>query len=337
MRPVKLYFAGAWAGKCSSHEVDLGIRNKLVSYVYPDQLRSWLQVAKGQEGNIIVDSGAFSVWNKGKTIDLDAYIKYAHQAISDGESDGKVVRIVNLDVIPGTPGETKNLNAVIVNETTRQKNKDLIEKAAMDGYDNLKIMISNGITPIHVYHQGESWKWLDRMLKYTKYIGVSPANDMSTASKREWINSVFEYLYKHDMIDEVDTHGFAVWIPSLLKDLPWTSCDAATWRLLAAWGGVYYPTKGGFKNPNFASDKTSDGYKTIGVSTQRNAKGMGAMTPMVIKQFEEDGYTHDQLQEWATRATINVRFFLALEKWLNEYKSQTDYIPQNEKSNRFNI
>lgn len=336
MKPVKLYFAGAWAGKCSIEEVGLGIRNKLVSYVYPDQLRSWLQVAKGREGNLIVDSGAFSVWNKGKTIDIDAYVKYAHAAIVDGEKDNKTVHIVNLDVIPGIPGKTKHLNDALVGKHARKINLDLIEKAAEQGFDNLKILLSNGITPIHVFHQGEDWKWLERMLKHTKYIGISPANDMPTASKREWINSVFEWLYKHDLIDSVDTHGFAVWVPSLLKDLPWTSCDAATWRLLAAWGGVYYPTKGGFDSPDF-SNSINDGYRIMGVSAQRSGKGLGVVTPLVLKQLEKDGYTYEALQEWSTRATINVRFFLALEKWLNEYKKKHEYIPRNEKANKFDF
>jgi hypothetical protein len=42
MQPIKLYFAGAWAGsKCNIEERDLGIKNKLVSYLYPEQLQSW--------------------------------------------------------------------------------------------------------------------------------------------------------------------------------------------------------------------------------------------------------------------------------------------------------
>jgi len=328
MKPVKLYFAGAWAGKCSTKEVELGIKNKLVSYIYPDQLESWLQVTQGREGNIILDSGAFSVWKSNKTINIDDYIRYAHEAIERGTKDGKKVRVVNLDVIPGKPGETENLNKLITSNTIRQRNQELIEEAARQGYKNLKIMVSNGIIPIHVYHQGENIKWLDRMLKYTNYIGISPANDVSVDSKKDWIHSTFEYLYKIGVIDKVDTHGFAVWIPEILREFPWTSCDAATWRLVAAWGGIYYPT-GGFKSPTFSEELLNSSFETFGVSSKRVGKGLGKLTPNRLEQLQRDGYSYDDLQKWEIRAEINIKFFLALEKWLNEYKKEKEYKPYN--------
>ena len=314
MRPIKLYFAGAWSGVCNEEEVNLGIKNKLVSYMYPQQLESWLKVAKNQKGNIIVDSGAFSAWSKGDKIDLGKYIEYAHKAIQDGKAQGKEVRIVNLDVIPGKKGETKTLQ-----NFTNTKNTDLVEQAAMRGYENLETMLANGITPIHVFHQGERLYWLDKMIEKTDYIGISPANDLGVPSRRKWIESVYNHLQKKNC--QVKTHGFAVWMPRILKDFPWTSCDAATWRLVAAWGKIYYPARG-LSNPDYSQLPS-----TITVSNRRNAKGVGELTDEITQDLENNGYPLEKLQDWAERAKVNVQYFLALEKWLNEQKKNIEYKP----------
>jgi len=312
MKPVKLYFAGAWAGKCNEEESRLGIKNKLVSYLYPDQLESWYAVSKGKEGNIIIDSGAFSAWTRGLEIDLGKYAEYCHEMIYKGEQDGKAVKVVNIDVIPGRKGNSSSLNKV-----RSEANQNLIEDAAKEGYKNLKRLIGKGLTPIHVFHQGERWEWLHKMVELTDYIGISPANDLSVTSRKAWMASVFEYMEKHNI--KVDTHGFAVWMPSILKSLPFTSCDAVTWRVLAAWGGIYYPV-GGFTNPDY-----SKGPHILHVSARKSAKGLTILTEKKLEMIEQDGYTYEELQKWETRAKINIRYFLEFEQWLNTYRASKTF------------
>lgn len=316
MKPIKLYFAGAWAGSCKQEEVDLGIQNKLVSYLYPQQLESWLTVSGNQPGNIMVDSGAFSAWSKGKVIDLEEYVAYAHEAIRQGESQNKNVYIVNLDVIPGKPGSSAGLN-----KNRKNENKELVEKAAKQGYRNLVKMLKKGIKPIHVFHQGEDWYWLNKMVERTDYIGISPANDLSVKDRKSWIWSVFNYMHRRNI--DVDTHGFAVWMPSILREFPWTSCDAITWRVVAGWGGIYYPQGGGFTNPDYSKPP-----RIMHVSWKKNAQGIGILTSGILKQLERDGYTYEMLQNWETRARINVRYFLGLEQWINEQKRKTEFKPK---------
>lgn len=320
MKPIKLYFAGEWGPR--PEQGDLNIQNRLVSYLYPKQLSHWLHLTSGKPGNIILDSGAFSAWNKGTDINLSDYIAFAHHMRKRAQTKGKEMFIVNLDVIPGKVGETKSLNKVVGDEKALAKNTELINAAAKQGFKNLKTMISEGITPIHVFHQGEHFRWLDKMLEYTNYIGVSPANDMPTASKKRWINSVFEYLYKHG--SNADTHGFAVMIPQLLRDLPWTSCDAISWLKIAATGCVIYPI-GGFKSSNFTNYNKP--FNQILVSEKKISKGAIGMTDKILRMFEEDGYTYEQLQDYKMREEINVRTYIAFEKWLNEYKAKTEYAP----------
>ena len=314
MKPIKLYFAAAWAGggKGEVNLIKAGIKNKLVSYVYPTQLTGWVEnLPEDQEGDVMVDSGAFSVWNKGSVIDLDAYIEYAHTAIdSMSKFPNQKVHIVNLDVIPGVAGQTHSLNK----NFSKKEHSEVIEIAAKQGFENMKQMISSGIKPIHVFHQGEKWAWLDRMLAHVDYIGISPANDLDTNARNSWMRTVFEYLEKNNA--KVRTHGFAVTNRETLLHLPWTSCDAASWRLSAGMGNIYYP-QGGFANADYARP-----VMVYSVSATKTAEGVKHLTSYLLRILKEDGYTLEDLQDWKTRTRVNIRYFLELEKWLNKEKAK---------------
>jgi hypothetical protein len=126
------------------------------------------------------------------------------------------------------------------------------------------------------------------------------------------------------MIDKVDTHGFAVWIPKVLRKYPWTSCDAATWRLLAAYGKIYYPLRG-YKNPDFTKQPHH-----LAVSERHSKEGSKELKPHYIKMLKEDGFDIEKLQtEWGERAKANVRYFLEFEKWLNEDRKDKEFKPRN--------
>jgi len=318
MEPIKLYFAGRWAAP--EEDAPL-VKCRLVSHAYPSQIKRWLQMNPTEPGEIILDSGAFSAWNKGDVIDLDAYIKQAHEIIEMSAEANKEVHVVNLDVIPGKKGETKDLLNALRDPEVKQQNKEIINKAAAEGLKNLKIMLSNGITPIHVFHQGEDWKWLDKMLELTDYIGISPANDMSQTSKKAWMDSVFDYLYKNGV--KVRTHGFAVTAITSIRDLPWHSCDSTTWRLFAGYGKVIFPHWG------FSSDTrviSNSNFTIWRVSDRTGGRGY-TITDEILKQFERDGYTYEDLQSHLGRARINLHFFLRMQNDINWYKSMTPYEP----------
>ena len=51
-------------------------------------------------GTMFLDSGAFSAWTKGESIDIDAYARFCVRL------QDKVEAIANLDVIPGEYGRT---------------------------------------------------------------------------------------------------------------------------------------------------------------------------------------------------------------------------------------
>lgn len=320
MEPVTLYFAGSESGieggLNSAKDKGFTIHNRLVSYMYPKDFWEWLKYTGDEPGQVILDSGAFSAWNRGKIIDVGEYIAFCKQAQRAAKIHNKKLKIVNLDVIPGRKGMTAQLNKI----DNTGNNRRIINDAASRGYQNLVRMKDEGITPIHVFHQGEDWEWLHKMVELTDYIGVSPANDISIISRLLWMRRVFEYMYEHNI--KVKTHGFAVWMVPVLKHLPFTSCDAATAVLLAAWGGVYYPI-GGFSNPDYS--RTPHMWSP---SERKSYKGVGAFSPVKMEFIEKDGYTFDDLQKWWVRTEINIRYMLGFEKWLATYRATEEFKPR---------
>lgn len=187
----------------------------------------------------ILDSGAFSAWNQGKEVDLDGLIDYA---LANADT---MDNIVALDVIPGRPGY-----------------KDIPfeerEAAAEQGYENYKYMLSKGLkkeNTIVVFHQGDHFHWLERMRdEKIPYIGLSPANDRTTAEKMAWLDECMYYATDRKGFPLMKWHGFAVTSVPLIRRFPWYSVDSATWVLFSAYGTIVLPPlKGG--SPDWYSDK----------------------------------------------------------------------------------
>lgn len=167
-----------------------------------------------EKSKIILDSGAFSAWNKGKKIDIDDYISFCikNQEIID--------YIVSLDVIPGAP-------FVKLTEQDRRN-------SAIEGWRNYKKMLNAGIPAdklIHVFHQGEDFRWLEKMANEIPYIGISPTNDKTTFQKLVWLNECRKYITDKEGNAKVKIHGFAVTSLKLVFDFPWYSVDSSSWSL----------------------------------------------------------------------------------------------------------
>jgi hypothetical protein len=176
---------------------------------------------------MMLDSGAFSVWNKGHTIDLEEYIAFcvAHPDTS---------YFVNLDVIPGKVNQKRSLT------------KLACEEACAGGWANyqrmLKDLPKDKVVP--VYHQNDDVRWLGRYLDFgTPYIGISPANDSTTREKLNWMKPLRRLLFDGAGRPVVKTHGFAVTARALLGAWHWHSVDSASWKQTASWGGIYVPQR----------------------------------------------------------------------------------------------
>lgn len=182
--------------------------------------------------SLILDSGAFSAWTKQININIDEYINFCLEHLS------YIDFIVNLDVIPGSPGK-KDLPA------------EERERSAVIGWQNYEYMLERGIPKeklIHIFHQGEKFSWLEKIANAMPYIGLSPANDRTTSEKMQWLDECMKYVCDENGMPIVKWHGFAVTSLKLMRRYPWYSVDSTSWVMTSRMGSIYVPK---YKNGKF--------------------------------------------------------------------------------------
>ena len=258
--------------------------------------------------NIILDSGAFSAWMKQINISVEDYAEFALENIE------KIDYVVNLDVIPGSFG-----NKSVCDEE--------VERAAELGWKNYDKLIELGIPNnklIHVFHQGDKFYHLERMIDELDYIGISPANDRTTSEKMHWLDKCMKYIVSKDGTVKIKFHGFAVTSMPLICKYPWYSVDSTSWVTFGKYGAILFPriTRGKFnytKTPYviFLSDK----------SPQQNINNKHYRTISNIERDKIDSYIEDMgfkiedaISDNLVRDRINMMYYILAEKELNKVK-----------------
>lgn len=186
-----------------------GVNRILISFATEkNQVKEWLHT------DLMIDSGAFSLWQSGAEIDIDEYKNFC---ISLPE---KVV-CINLDVIPKT-GST-------------QKEKEKCVQQSKENYFYLTKFIKK-VLPVH--HYGESFDVLKYYMDLTGFLCVSPANDTSEKVKRTYLNKVFS-LTK----DKYKLHGLGYSSEEGLKMFPFYSVDSISYARVRCQGKGYLSSK----------------------------------------------------------------------------------------------
>lgn len=179
---------------------ECGVKNYLMSFAV--DAKGWKRF-QSDENTLLIDSGAFSVFNKtGTRIDREAYKEFCLSLPQN-------YTFINLDVIPPTGSK-----------------QDVIERCCEESYENyvyLKQFIEN-LMP--VYHYGESEAWLKRWVDCKpRILGVSPDNFTHGTVKREFLRQTYRIIGTG-----VKTHllGYSeFW--GLCK-FPAYSVDSISWR-----------------------------------------------------------------------------------------------------------
>lgn len=149
---------------------------------------------------VMLDSGAFSVWTKGKTVDLDDYIAFCRKC-------KKVRCFVNLDVIPDK--------------------KNPPERAAEQSWRNYRRIVEGlpGRRVLPVIHRGTDLKWLKKYLDLgCGYVGIGGIAFCQDSDRTAFVNRVLKVLPS-----DVKLHGFGVASCTAMSCLPWFSTDSTTW------------------------------------------------------------------------------------------------------------
>lgn len=172
----------------------------------------------------MLDSGAFSCWRKQETINLDEYLRFIEVNRDD------ITVPVGLDVIPGQRG--------------RAPTPAEVEASAREGYTNALYARRRGVEVMPVFHAGECFSWLSRMVDDGwPWIGIAPRNDAQNGPKRAWLDKVFGHLCGDRGYPSVRIHGFGVSAPAVMCRYPWTTVDSMSWLIQANMGNIFLPRR----------------------------------------------------------------------------------------------
>lgn len=184
--------------------------------------------------DLMLDSGAFNMWSRGAEVDMKSYIKFVHDNIDYFYS------YVTLDSIPST-------------KKKRDDSQATFAESAKRSYAQLKQLHRAGLKPIPVFHQGEPFYWLERLVAEGEhYIGLARYRYASKAAQQDWLDKCFTILTDENGRPLIKTHGFAITTHEKLRRYPWFSVDSTTWTMQPSYGGVPVPVYRGGK-PDFMS------------------------------------------------------------------------------------
>jgi hypothetical protein len=141
----------------------------------------------------VLDSGAFSAHNSGKTIDLQEFIDYC---LAAQEADEKLTQVFGLDVI-GDP------------------------EASMR---NCEEMVRQGVDATPTFHMGSPWEALEEFKKYPR-IALGGMVGRPGNLKKDWLEQAFARLWPKRI------HAFGVASRDVLMTYPFHSADASNWEI----------------------------------------------------------------------------------------------------------
>lgn len=215
--------------------LDLVLERKisiLTSYAYKGAIAKHMPYlaqrlrASNTRMNYMVDSGAFTAWNKGKEVRLRALISF-YNDLADKYSDVMDFVFVALDKIPGRQGVERTAEdfAAAAQETLRN-------------FDLMREQVHGYCKP--VYHDGDPEYLLDAYATHP-YISLSVNQDLAYWKREVWVREQEVRLRQRGFY----YHGLAMTGTDMLRAIKWHSVDSAAWVLWSAMGAIAWVRQDG--------------------------------------------------------------------------------------------
>lgn len=221
---MKLYIAGIYASNFERNsrayhlldDAEKGmhhrVTNILESYHYIDRQRYVDKIRKTGD-RVFLDSGAFSAFTKGISVDLKQYCRYIK---TNEDIIEKVDGILCASVLDGIGDPLKT-------------------------YQNQLAMEKEGVRPLPCFHYGEDERYLEWYISKYEYITLGGMVPISTGQLFIWLDRLWsKYLTDGSGRPRVKVHGFGLTTPSLMKRYPWFSVDSSSWIRLGFSGNILF-------------------------------------------------------------------------------------------------
>lgn len=202
----------------------VGYPHVLVSFVYDEKREFFTKRLGYSPVSWMGDSGAFTVWTKGGTVDLDDYIAWSRFYTELNPN----FTVVSLDVLPGGP-----------NRQPSAQERDRGIKQSLENGDRLR---AAGLRIVEVYHLYEPLDFFEQLLARRQpgeIVGLGALASGAPANiKREFCDTSFAYLRDHFGWDNLPpVHGFGIAPTAKLgARYPWFSVDSSSWMAPAQFG-----------------------------------------------------------------------------------------------------
>lgn len=264
-------------------------------------------IQKGVVKSLFIDSGAYSIHSGAKKIAnddelkafVDEYIDYVNGL------DEHIIAVAQVDHIPGVFKQPK-------------KPSDYDESAELS-WQNFLYMYPKMKSPnklIAVFHQGEDFKYLERMLNWKdengnhlSYIGISPSNDRSVGEKDVYLGEVYDYIAKSSN-PNVHTHLFGYTSLPGLPNFPWYSCDSVSHRLRAAYNKIFTNKWGTISFSRTRDARTKSDMSIMDICDEETKK---ELTDLIASY----GFTVDEIMESsAARTAVDI---CEVQKYVREH------------------
>lgn len=256
---MKLYLAGA-EGENSELLKKLNDCNLLFSYFYKPTLNTLSMPHEVLNSLSFVDSGAFSAWTRGVTIDTDTYIGWINERSDFIDLYGQ------LDIITGT-----------LTNTTDLKSFDIAASKTWENYLYMRPKMKNPDGLLYTYHAGDpiiylktALEWTDEEGNHIPYIALGSVVGNPRPIREKFFDICFNTIKKSSN-PNVKVHAFGMTDFDLLGQFPITSADSTSWIMAGAMGCIL-----------------SD-YGTLFVSAQHkhNKKHYSNLTDSAIKNISD--------------------------------------------------
>lgn len=270
--------------KLTEHEQNLvrEIPHILESYHYVGK-QNFVDHMRANSAKVFIDSGAFSAFTLGVSIDLPTYCDYIKRNRDIIRCEDGVYMASVLDGI-GDPLET---------------------------WRNQLWMEELGAKPLPCFHANEDERYLEWYVKNYPYITLGGMVGASTKQLMNWLDRIWDrYLVDGSGRPRLKVHGFGITAIPLMERYPWYSCDSSSWIQSAAFGTIVSPKHG----PLSVSEKSP--------SRHDYGQHISTLSPVeqdyVLRMLEEQGFTFERLSTvYESRAAYNLWSFGVVNAMLN--------------------